>query len=452
MPPMNDGDPGLFQDGAARGEARIFAASSATHPRRRADLHAALIDVAGVTGCLQRGRQWFPHPFPARMPFEVAQRAVERFTTIGQVVLDPMSGSGTIPFAALNSRRSAIGRDIDPLAVLLGRALCERVRAEALEAYCAEVHDEAMARARRRRSLRPILRGLDDESRKFLSYWFPDRALLEMFALAETILSDAKNRFATIGAVILSSLVISRGAGVSFAMDLARSRPHRLGSKKPRVPLQLWREKSNAFSRFYAHCATRNDLHGADISLGDARALDIANSTVDAVITSPPYMNAIDYIRTSKFALIFFGARLGILRDIRSRAIGTEVGLPTGELPKGLDLLVERRVADKTRRPMIRRYLYDLCHALRESLRVLRPGAPAVFILGPSIASRKSHDSVSVLSLMAAEIGFEVIGHSRRNISSANRSLPPPNRAKRQHSIHRRMTCEYYLALRKPTA
>jgi hypothetical protein len=449
---MNDGDPARFQDCADRADMRVVATSKAARARGRIDLHAALVDVARVTGCLQPGRQWFPHPFPARMPFEVAQRAVERFTTVGQVVLDPMSGSGTIPFAALNSRRSAIGRDIDPLAVLLGRALCETVHTKAFEAYCADIHDEATARARGRRSLQPILRDLNDEARQFLSYWFPERALAEMFALAETILADAKNRFATIGAVILSSLVISRDSGVSLALDLSRSRPHRVESKKPRIPLQLWREKSSAFSKFYANRASRTNLCGADISLGDARALDIPSNTVDAVITSPPYVNAIDYIRTSKFALIFFGARLDVLREIRSRAIGTEVGLPKGELPKGFDLLVERKVRDKSRRPIIRRYLYDLRYTLLESMRVLKPGAPAIFVLGPSIASRKAHDSVPVLSRIASDVGFEVVGHSRRNISSVNRSMPPPNKAKRRQNINRRMTCEYYLALRKPLA
>ena len=269
---MNEGKVTLFQTCADRAESQLVATSRAVRARGRAELCAALADVAGVTGCVQRGRQWFPHPFPARMPLEVAQRAVERFTTVGQVVLDPMSGSGTIPFAALNSMRSAIGRDIDPLAVLLGRALCETVHIKEFEAYCADVHDEATARARRCRSLKPILRSLNDESRRFLSYWFPDRALVEMFALAETILEDAKNRFATIGAVILSSLVISRGSGVSLALDLARSRPHRVESKRPRVPLQLWCEKSNAFSKFYSSRAPRTELYGADISLGDARA------------------------------------------------------------------------------------------------------------------------------------------------------------------------------------
>ena len=40
-------------------------------------------------------------------------------------------------------------------------------------------------------------------------------------------------------------------------------------------------------------------------------------------MTSPPYLNAIDYMRTSKFSLVFLGSRLNELRAIRSAAIGT---------------------------------------------------------------------------------------------------------------------------------
>ena len=60
---------------------------------------------------------------------------------------------------------------------------------------------------------------------------------------------------------------------------------------------------------------------------GDARRLDIRDGSVDLVVTSPPYLNAIDYLRCSKFSLVWMGYSVVELRRLRSTAVGTEVGM-----------------------------------------------------------------------------------------------------------------------------
>ena len=58
------------------------------------------------------------------MPFDVALAAVNELSRPGEIILDPMVGSGMVCHAAQRAGRIAHGRDVDPLAVLLGRALC----------------------------------------------------------------------------------------------------------------------------------------------------------------------------------------------------------------------------------------------------------------------------------------------------------------------------------------
>ena len=74
-------------------------------------------EIVGVQGDIRRGARPFPHPFPARMPVEVARAAVLALSEPGDVVLDPMIGSGVVAKAALALGRRAVGRDVDPLAV-----------------------------------------------------------------------------------------------------------------------------------------------------------------------------------------------------------------------------------------------------------------------------------------------------------------------------------------------
>ena len=62
------------------------------------------------------------HPFPAKFPPQLPGYFIERLSRPGEVVFDPMFGSGTTILEAVRLRRNAIGCDIDPLARLIAEA------------------------------------------------------------------------------------------------------------------------------------------------------------------------------------------------------------------------------------------------------------------------------------------------------------------------------------------
>jgi DNA modification methylase len=403
-----------------------------------------VFDIVSVSGDTRRGRKPFPHPFPARMPIEVAEAAVKAISIPGEVVLDPMAGSGVVPKAALLAGRKAVGFDIDPLAVAQSRALCAKILSSDLEAICCEVVQRAKLVAGK--ELLSVWEGLDEEEERFIDYWFDRTHANQLFALSLAIDQFAKRDEWPVLATLFSSLIIARDSGSSRALDLSRSRPHRVDSKVVRAPFELWHRQVVAFQRYY----DASQIAGrAEIGLGDARDLDIEDDSIDAVITSPPYLNAIDYLRTSKFSLLFLGSKLKDLRKVRARSIGTEVGLAAGHLPGALEDMVEKGVADSKRRPLVRRYMLDLRDALAEAYRVLKPGRQAIFVMGPSILSRREYDAARVLGAVARSVGFRPTGDGRRDILQARRSLPPPKRSERGLDINKRMTCEFYVALMK---
>jgi DNA modification methylase len=414
----------------------------------RAEAIFQIEKIVNVQGDIRRGARPFPHPFPARMPVEVARAAVSALSKPGDTILDPMIGSGVVAKAALALGRNAIGRDVDPLAIIQSRALCARITANKLDTLAHAVQESAAKVVRSKKYIDAEWRSLDDEGRHFIRYWFRKKHAEQLFALSLAIDAEIGTAEWPIFAAIFSSLIISRGSGASRAMDLSRSRPHRVDSKIPKSPFLLWQKQVDAFRTYYE----KSSLAGiADLKIGDARDLRLADESVDGIVTSPPYLNAIDYMRTSKFSLVFLGSRLDKLRAIRSAAIGTEVGLSPGHLRKSLDVMIDRRVADPARRPMIRRYLFDLHSALLENFRVLKPGGFALYVMGPSILSRRDYDAAEVLCDVAREVGFRPVGHGRRDLSETRRSLPPPRRSKLADSINRRMTCEFYVVLTKET-
>lgn len=405
-----------------------------------------IADIISVEGDARRGQKPFPHPFPARMPVEVARAAIEALTKPGDLVLDPMVGSGAVAKAAITTGRRAAALDIDPLAVIQARALCASPSLQDFDQTAQRLINRAHKLSTDRSFLRAQWKTLDDEGRKFVDYWFPKDYADQLFSLSVALDDVAGRDVWPVFATMVSSLIISRGSGASMAMDLSRSRPHREESKVPRAPFSAWERQVRTFRAYYETAAPKAE---ASLYVGDARKLTFHKDSVDAVVTSPPYLNAIDYLRTSKFSLIFLGSRLSELRTIRAKSVGTEVGLAPGHLPSRFDALVDEGVSDPSRRPMVRRYVQDLRAALSEAYRVLKPGGRALYVMGPSILSRRDYDAAKVLTELARSVGFTPLGHGRRDIAESRRSLPPPRRSGRAQSINKRMTCEYYIALAK---
>jgi DNA modification methylase len=65
------------------------------------------------------------HSFPAKFPPQLPRKFILELTDIGDVVLDPMMGSGTTVLETYLNDRQAIGFDIDPLAMLLAQTKVE---------------------------------------------------------------------------------------------------------------------------------------------------------------------------------------------------------------------------------------------------------------------------------------------------------------------------------------
>ena len=79
------------------------------------------------------------HPFAARMAPELALQALELVPEDG-IVVDPMMGSGTVIRQASDLGLTAIGFDVDPLAVLMSRVWTTPVD----DSVVARVYDEAI--------------------------------------------------------------------------------------------------------------------------------------------------------------------------------------------------------------------------------------------------------------------------------------------------------------------
>lgn len=130
----------------------------------------------------------------------------------------------------------------------------------------------------------------------------------------------------------------------------------------------------------------------ATILTSDARQLPVESSSVDAVVTSPPYLNRNNYVAQQKGELVLLGLiqQQSDYRDlVRSTfASHVEAALPE-EAVSSIDevqLIIEQINLTERNNPkipnMIAGYFDDLQRLLKELYRACRPSAPVSMVVG----------------------------------------------------------------------
>jgi adenine-specific DNA methylase len=369
-------------------------------------------------------------------------------------VLDPMMGSGTVLAVARSRGHLATGVDIDPLAVLISKAWTTAIDSDGVLGRAAQV----LERARGEFSGMPVgdayPRGADAETRRFIRYWFDGHARRQLASLAKTIsrVRDDRTRVALWCA--FSRLIICKQSGASRAMDLSHSRPHRVFDTAPTKPFSKFISAVDHVVENAIHSLRADRGPAPRIHHGDARALPLPNASIDLVLTSPPYLNAIDYMRCSKFSLVWMGHSIANLRRTRAESVGTEVGAKEPSQDEGHIRTIVMRLRLKERLSprdvaILWRYIGDMCEALREVARVLAPNGRAVYVIGENTV-RGTFIRNSVIVKAVAELsGLKLSSNRVRTLPADRRYLPPPSTQEDAEALSARMRREVVLSFEK---
>jgi len=366
---------------------------------------------------------------------------------VGSLVLDPMSGSGTVVRVASEKGHRALGFDLDPLAVLMAKVWTTPIDVDELRRTGNELARHARDQARCAVSL-PWIDG-DQETRAFVDYWFAKAQQADLRQLSAA-LCELVGPVGDALRLALSRIIITKDHGASLARDVSHSRPHR-------VRLDNDYSVANQFLRSTERLAQRLEEQrppgNVSVDVGDARRLSaVETSSVDAVITSPPYLNAIDYLRGHRLALVWLGHRLGDLRGLRSDFIGAErrPGVDA-DLELARDLTASLASLDRLPprdRQMIDRYVLDLHATVAELHRVLRPGGTAVLVVGNSCIRGVFVQNARAVVVIAERAGFNLVKEVERRLPPDRRYLPPPHELE-PSDLEKRMRSETVLTFRR---
>ncbi len=391
------------------------------------------------------------HPFPARMAPGLALDVISECNH-GFRILDPMCGSGTVLAVARSKGHYATGVDLDPLSVLNSRVWTTMIDSKDLLEQGSEVLQCVRGRIATLRENDAYPMNSDDETQDFVRFWFDENARRQLSLLATAIheIQDAKMRDALWCA--FSRLIIAKKSGASLAMDLSHSRPHRVFKQAPSKPFDNF---ISAVTRVAKNCIDINSSFpgpATSVREGDARKLNLDDGTIDLVLTSPPYLNAIDYFRCSKFSLIWMGYSIKELRSLRSVSVGTEVGKEAGndhEIREIFSALNLRPELEKRQRKILTQYIDDMRRVVGETARVLVHGGQAVYVIGENTMRGTYVPNAIILEKAANIAGLRCTAKRSRELPANRRYLPPPTTQSAEASLGGRLRREVILTFKK---
>ena len=294
-------------------------------------------------------------------------------------VLDPFMGVGTTPLTCREIGVNTIGVEISPLFKLISQAKIEDYDVEEVKRYYMDIreHRERVDLS----SVHPLLKRA-----------FTKNNLIDIFRVRAAVEKIPKEKYrnlfyvAILSAANKSSLLIKDGSKL-----------------KPRRDKHIppFREMFNRTVKMFIKDIKETELKNVSYHLyqGDARSLSmIDDESIDVIITSPPYLNKIEYTVVYEIEyLLLYG-------DKSVNPIRSYIGITYSRS----DVLKLNRIGGEKLPPAALAYFKDMYSSLEEMHRVLRRGGRIALVVGQGIFPDRVVESDRILARMARDIGFKI--------------------------------------------
>ena len=345
------------------------------------------------------------HTYVAAMIPQLAKRLIERYTFPGDRIVDPFCGGGSVLVEAVRGGRVAIGRDVNPLAILISRAKTTHVEA-----------------ARAFSILERIIQNADPDTQpplieKELAFWFKPEHTGPLYSLAQAIVTqlDPRDSIAPIFQTVFSSTVRDVSLTYRNEVRLRRMSAEEI-SRFNIAPIVRFEERAKKAITAAAELPREAE---ADIQLGNVQTIDLADGECGGLICSPPYgdeRNGVSYAQFSKNMLAWLGYSKDALKESKSMTLGwgnhqrTVPHSPT--LERALEAIGE--FPDSVRQATS--FYGDYHSALREMARVTR-GAIAI-VIGQRVLRDTVFDNGTITAEIMDDLGVPLLESFYRQLPS----------------------------------
>ncbi len=332
----------------------------------------------------------------------------------GSVVFDPFCGSGTVPVAARMLGAKGVGIDMMPIAAFVAAAKCEwDVDPDELWAAAMKATSNRAAPT----ICKPFLKETDRQ--------FKPEVLRSLLRLKENIWGPKEGPTKTLlklgfASVLIDSSNLKRAPCLGYTTKLGLS---------AESPYTLFLE---AIHRTKADLETLQAKRASwgptpDVQLGSSAIVRPPGSTVDLAITSPPYINGMDYVMNYKIDLAWMGFidSYEDLAQLRASMVacdniprGTAAdhrpssGVRSDKWLESVATSIEHNIETKGsyRRDdmgaIVTKYFDDLLPVIQNVFLALKPGGRFVVVNGDSLIAGTYVPGDMIFARLAARSGF----------------------------------------------
>jgi site-specific DNA-methyltransferase (cytosine-N4-specific) len=315
------------------------------------------------------------HPFPAKFIPQIPRILIEQFSEPGDTVFDPFCGSGTTLVEASLLGRNSIGTDINPISIL-----ASRVKTTPLDANQVGLVSSTVSAIKDRIQEGNLSQDIPEFHGR--DHWFMEHVQHELAMQREVILAmtggDTPERlFLDLAFSSVVNLVSNQDSDTRYAAiekDVPQGRATTLLEAKVDSMLPRVAEFSSG-----ATGLTR-------VELADSRELDfLVESSIDLLVTSPPYANTYDYYLYHKHRMNWLGLNW---KDAMDDEIGS-------------------RNKHSSKKEEIDLYSDDMQRSFEHFARVVKPGGHAILVIGDSVIRDVLHKADDIVRSIAEPLGFE---------------------------------------------
>lgn len=353
------------------------------------------------------------HPYPAMLHFLMVRRLIAEYSAEGELILDPFVGSGVTAVESLLGERRFVGYDINPLAVLISRVRATPIKRSALIETLAKLTDQYGQTQASAIEFHNI------------HYWFHEgviQCLSKLRAVIGTIEEDCLRNFFE---VAFSETVrrVSRTRYNEFKLLRKKDDTEQVSVIKTFRDVSL--RNIRTLTDFYRDLPpkTRN-LQVEERNIMDG--MPIEHSSVDLVITSPPYGDSRTTVAYGQFSRLSL-RWLGLEENVDRTSLGGKPRAVTRDLPsEGLNDFVARIAQiDEKRAREVFSFYFDLHRCIQIIAKKVKPGRHVCFIVGNRRVKGIELPTDKVAAYFFEKNGFRHIKTEKRIIS--NKRMPSRN-------------------------
>lgn len=353
------------------------------------------------------------HRYPAKFLPDVVRKIIEEYAKGSNLIADLFAGCGTTLVEAKVHGISSVGVDINPVAQLITKVKTTPLAPDALQqAYTALVnlfdkYNESDYE--------------DIKKHERIDYWFTPSQKAKIAFLYDKVFhlevdDDTKDFFCVCISHILKNCSWWLQSG---------TKPQRDMEKEPEDPFNEFKRHCSKMigwnEKFYNELSKKGYLGiPCEIQLEDARHTNIASESIDAIITSPPYVTSYEYADIHQLTA-YWMEYISDIHEFRKKFIGSSYSgndsLIVPNSKQAQKIVNDLSENSKHIARDVAQYFNDMQEVAKEMARVLAPNGHACIVIG--------NTKIKEVQIKSAEVFYGFLRNAGlRKVTVIKRSIP----------------------------